>query len=147
MIVARHVPHVDAHLTGVDLASVTTPLALHAHGVGAPFRETAGIEGDHAIGFPQPTDYFPDQHLEQRTMIPGRCPDELLHDQELDIDQGGNRLGILAVQVGQETGQIEGHMAFAGLGLERVLIGHDEIAQTDVAILFRTHGDKGQHAT
>jgi hypothetical protein len=56
-------------------------------------------------------------------MIPGRGADELLQDQALDTDQGGNRLGILAVQVGQETCQIEVHMAFAGLGLKRVLVG------------------------
>jgi hypothetical protein len=29
-------------------------------------------------------------------MIPGRGADELLQDQALDIDQGGDRLGILA---------------------------------------------------
>ena len=63
-------------------------------------------------------------------MIPGRGADELLDDQPLDIDQGGDLLGILAVQVGQETSQIEGHMAFAGLGLQRVLIGHHEVVQT-----------------
>jgi hypothetical protein len=36
-----------------------------------------------------------------------------LHDQALDIDQGGDLLGILAVQVGQETCQIEVHIALA----------------------------------
>ena len=63
-------------------------------------------------------------------MIPGRGADELLQDQALDIDQGGDLLGILAVQVGQETCQIEVHIALAGLGLKRVLIGHHEVAQT-----------------
>src|SRR3989442_1699733 len=96
MSVARHVPHVDAHLTGVDLASVTTPLALHAHGVGAPFRETAGIEGDHAIGVPQPIDYFPDQHREQRTMIPGRCPSRRRHTR---CDRKSTRLNSSHVRI------------------------------------------------
>src|SRR5437764_8188741 len=63
-------------------------------------------------------------------MIPARGADELLYDQALDIDRSGDLLGILAVQVGQETCQIEVHMAFAGLGLKRVLIGHHEVTQT-----------------
>ena len=66
----------------------------------------------------------------QRPMIPRRRADKFLHDQALDSDEGGDLLGILAVQVGQETCQIEVHMAFAGLGLKRVLIGHHEVAQT-----------------
>jgi hypothetical protein len=32
--------------------------------------------------------------------------------------------------VGQETHQIAMHVALAGLGLQRVLIGHDELGQT-----------------
>jgi hypothetical protein len=63
-------------------------------------------------------------------MIPERSPNELLQDQTLDIDQGGDLLGILAAQVGQETCQIEVHVALAGLGLKRVLIGHHEVAET-----------------
>ena len=129
MIVARHVPHVHAHLAVVDLAPVATPLTLHPHRVGAPLWETAGIEGDDAIGFPQPIDHLSDQHLDQRPMVPWRRADEFLYDQALDIDQGGDLLGILAVQVGQETCQVEVHIAFAGLGLKGVLIGHHEVAQ------------------
>jgi hypothetical protein len=56
-------------------------------------------------------------------MIPGRGADELLQDQALDIDEGGDLLSILAVQVGQEAYQIEMHMAFVGLGLKSVLVG------------------------
>ena len=63
-------------------------------------------------------------------MVPGRCTDEVVHDQALDIDPGGNRLGILVWQVGQQPLEGEVHMALAGLGLQRVLIGHHEVAQT-----------------
>ena len=63
-------------------------------------------------------------------MIPGRCPDEVLDDLALDIDQGRDRLSILAAEVGQETRQIALHMGLAGLGLQSLLIGHDELAQT-----------------
>ena len=63
-------------------------------------------------------------------MIPGRRPDEVLDDLALDSDQGRDRLSILAIQVGQETRQIAMHMVLAGFGLKRLLIGHDERAQT-----------------
>src|SRR5437867_548502 len=63
-------------------------------------------------------------------MIPGRCADEGLDDQALDIDKGGDLLSILAVQVGQEAYQIEVHVALASLGPKSVLIGHHEMAQT-----------------
>jgi hypothetical protein len=33
-------------------------------------------------------------------MVPGRCADKLLHDQALDIAQGGNLFSIFARQVG-----------------------------------------------
>jgi len=46
------------------------------------------------------------------------------------MTQGGYLLGILASSMGQETDQGEVDIALAGLGLERVLIGPDEIAQT-----------------
>src|SRR5437016_12504393 len=48
MVVARDVAHGDAALTGVDLAPVAAPLTLHAHRVGAPLGEAAGIESDDA---------------------------------------------------------------------------------------------------
>ena len=63
-------------------------------------------------------------------MIPGGRADELLQDETLDLDEGGNLLGILAGHMGQETCQVEVDITLAGLSLERVLIGHDEIAQT-----------------
>src|SRR5215831_18727891 len=106
MVAARDVPHEDAHLAVINFASVTAPLALHAHRMPAPLREAAGIKGDDAIRFPQLLDHLSDQHCEQRAMIPGRGADERLQDQALAIDEGGDRLRILAVQVGQEAYQI-----------------------------------------
>jgi hypothetical protein len=84
-----------------------------------PLREAAGIKGDDAIGFPQLLDHLSDQHREQRAMSPGCGADELLDDQALNIDEGGDLLSILAVQVGQEAYQIEVQMAFVGLALKR----------------------------
>jgi hypothetical protein len=62
-----------------------------------PLRKAAGIKGDDAIGVPQLIDHLSNQDLDQRAMIPGRSANELLQDQMLDIDEGGDLLGILAV--------------------------------------------------
>jgi hypothetical protein len=63
-------------------------------------------------------------------MIPGCCADERLEDQALDIDEGGDLLRILAVQVGQEAYQREVHVTLAGLGPKRMLLGHHAVTQT-----------------
>jgi hypothetical protein len=51
-----------------------------------------------------------------------------LQDLSLDIDPGRDVLGILAWQMRQEPLEIEVHGVRVGLGLERLLIGHDELA-------------------
>jgi hypothetical protein len=63
-------------------------------------------------------------------MIPERRTDEVVQDLSLDIDHGSDLLSVLAVQMGQETSQIEMHMGLVGLGLKSLLIGHDELTQT-----------------
>src|SRR5215211_8814882 len=63
-------------------------------------------------------------------MIPWYRADEVLDDLALDIDEGGDLLRILPLQMGQQPLEVEVHVALAGLGLERVLIGHDELVQT-----------------
>ena len=97
MVLAGDIPHEHAHLAGVDLAPVATPLALHAHRMRPPLGKAARIKGDDAIGFAQPLGHFSDQHRDQRAMIPPCCPDEVLQDLSIDIDQGRDLLSILAV--------------------------------------------------
>src|SRR4029453_2491337 len=63
-------------------------------------------------------------------MIPGHRADEVLDDLALDIDEGGNLLRILPLQRGQQPLEVEVHVAPAGRGLQSVLIGYDELAQT-----------------
>ena len=63
-------------------------------------------------------------------MIPGHRADEVLDDLALNINESGNFLRILPLQMGQEPLEVEVHVAPAGLGLQRVLIGSDELAQT-----------------
>jgi hypothetical protein len=103
MVVVRDVAHADTDLAVVDLPPVATPLALHPHGVRAALGETAGIEGNDAIGLAQSSGHLANQHLDQRAMIPWRRTDEVLHDLSLDIDQGSDFLGILAIKVGRPT--------------------------------------------
>src|SRR5919109_4103504 len=63
-------------------------------------------------------------------MIPGYRADEVWDDLALDINEGGDLLRILPLQMGQQSLEVEVHVAPAGLGLQSVLIGYDELAQT-----------------
>ena len=119
-----------ADLAGIDFASVPTPLAFDPDRVRAALGETARIEGDDAIGLAQSTGHLRHQHLEQRAMIPWCSTDEFLDDLALDIDEGGDVLGIVPGQVRQESLEIEVHVALSDLSLQRLLIGHDELGQT-----------------
>jgi hypothetical protein len=123
------IPHVDADLAGVDLASVATPLALAAHWGRAPLGDTTGITGDDAIGGAQPIHHLSNQPPDQRSVLPGDGADELWEDEALDIDQRRHVLSILARQVGEQPLEIALHMALSGRGLAGLLLGHDERAQ------------------
>src|SRR5687767_1397036 len=63
-------------------------------------------------------------------MIPRSDANEFLDDLSLDIDQSGDVLGIFTGQVRQQPLEIEVEVALAGLGLQCLLIGHDELSQT-----------------
>jgi hypothetical protein len=130
MLMITDIAHEDAHLAVVDFAPVPTPLAFDPDRVRTALGETARIEGDDAIGLAQSTGYLRHQHLDQRAMIPWRGTDECLHHLSLDIHQRRDVLGILPGQVGQQSLEIEMHVALASLSLQRVLIGHDELAET-----------------
>jgi len=62
-------------------------------------------------------------------MVPWRRPDELLHDQALDIDQDGDLLGICAFQVRQQAHQVAVDMALTRLSFQIVLIGRNDVPQ------------------
>src|SRR5713226_4499465 len=74
-------------------------------------------------------------------MIPWHRADEVLDDLSLDIDEGGDLLRILTLQMGQQPLEVEVHVAPAGLGLQSVLIGHDELAQTIHHLIEDVGGD------
>ena len=60
-------------------------------------------------------------------MVPWRGADEVLDDLSPHIDPGRDFLGILPWHMGQQPLEVEVHGVLAGLGLQRVLIGHDEL--------------------
>jgi lipoate synthase len=74
-------------------------------------------------------------------MIPGRRPEELVHDQTFHIAQGRNLLGILAVHVGQQALQGEVHMALTCLGLSTLLVGLGEVMQALNHVLEDVRGN------
>src|SRR5215471_11423304 len=108
----------------------------------AAFGETARIEGDDAIGLAQPLGYLPHQHPDQRPMVPWCDTDKVLQDLSLDIDPGRDGLGILAWQMRQEPLEVEMQGVRVGLGFKRLLIGHDELAQTIHYLMEDVGGDK-----
>jgi hypothetical protein len=75
-------------------------------------------------------------------MLPWGRADAVLDALALDIDPGRDRLSILAVQVRQEPLEGEGHGVRVGLGRERLLIGHDERAQTLHHLMEDVGGDE-----
>jgi hypothetical protein len=76
-------------------------------------------------------------------MIPWDGADEVLDDLSLDVDQGGDLLSILPWQMGQQPLEVEVHGVLAGLGLQRLLIGHNELAQP----VHHLSEDVGGHET
>src|SRR5262245_51289239 len=109
----------------------------------AALWEATGIKGDDAIGFAQLLDDLSNQHGDQGPMVPGSGANEVLDDLALDLDEGGDGLGILAMQVGQQPLEVELHGVRAGFSLQRLLIGHHELAQT----LHHLREDVGGHKT
>src|SRR5688572_14205531 len=96
----------------------------------ATLGEAAWIEGDDAIGFTQPLGYLSNPYGDQWAMIPPCGADEILDDLSLYVDERRNVLGILAGQVGKQSLEVEVHEVLADLGLNCLLVGHDELAQT-----------------
>src|SRR5437867_227758 len=70
MVVVTDIAHEDTDLAVVDFSPVAAPLPFDAHRMRAAFGEAAGIEGEDAIGFPQPLGHLANQHRHQGAMIP-----------------------------------------------------------------------------
>ena len=60
----------------------------------------------------------------------------------LNIDERRNVLSIFAGQVRQEPLEVEVHVALAGLGLQRVLVGHHERAESVQHLMEHVGGDE-----
>src|SRR5215212_6652950 len=79
-----------------------------------------------------PTEWIPrvGKLLGSKAIIPWRSAHELLEDLSLDINQRGDVLGIFTGQVREQPLEIQVQVALGGLGLQRLLVGHDERGQT-----------------
>jgi hypothetical protein len=74
-------------------------------------------------------------------MVPWVNTDEVLDELSLHMDQGGDFLGILAWQMGQQSLEVE-VQGVGSLGLKCLLIGQDELAQTIHHLIEDVGGDE-----
>ena len=102
----RGVAHIHSHLTVIHLPQPTKPLPCHTHRLSPFLRKARGIEHDHGIPLSQLAAHLTNQLLDDRPMVPRRLAHKRLHAHALFIMPIGNRFGILAFQVGQQTGHI-----------------------------------------
>jgi hypothetical protein len=74
-------------------------------------------------------------------MVPWVNTDEVLDELSLHMDQGGDFLGILAWQMGQQSLEVE-VQGVGSLGLKCLLVGHDELGETIHHLMEDVGGDE-----
>ena len=104
------VSHEDADLAVVDLAEPAAPLAGHADRLGPLLGERRGVEDDHGVGLAEVLADLAGQGGEQRLVVPGDRPDEVLQALPLVVMEVGDRLAGLARELGEEAGHVLGGM-------------------------------------
>src|SRR5450755_297121 len=97
------VSHEDADLAVLDLAEPATPLSCHADRFGPLLGERRRVENDHGVRLAEVLTNLMGQGGEQRLVIPGDCPDEVLQALALLVMEVGNRLAGLAWEFGKEA--------------------------------------------
>src|SRR3954469_7281055 len=115
MLARRDVAHEDPDLAVVDLAEPPEPLTLHADGGGSLLGESRGVEDDDPVGGAQVGPDLAGQFHQQGLMIPRGGADEVLETATVEVGAVGDGLGVLALQVGDEPGEI-------GLGMASLLV-------------------------
>ena len=96
----------DADLAVLDLSEPAAPLALHAHRGGPLLGEGRGVEHEHGVGPADRAGEMAGQFRDQRVMIPVDLADEPLDDLAIEVVAVGDRLGVLALDVGEQPGEI-----------------------------------------
>ena len=107
---SRHVSHEDADLAVVDLAEPAAPLPRHADRLGPLLGERRGVEDEHGVGLAEVLADLTCQGGEQRLVVPGHLPDELLQALAFLVVKVGDRLAGLAFELGEEPGHVLGGM-------------------------------------
>ena len=80
-----------------------TPLPLDTHRLGPFLGEARRVQDEHAIGLAQLDADLAGQFVQQRIVVPEGLAEELLQRLPLLVVQVGNGLGVLVVQVGEQT--------------------------------------------
>ncbi len=96
----------DAHLTVLDLAEPAAPLALHAHRGGALLGEGRGVEDEHGVGLPDRDDNLAGPFADERFVVLIDLTEEPLDDLAVAVVTVGEGLGVLALDVGEQSGEI-----------------------------------------
>jgi hypothetical protein len=142
VLAAADVGEVDADLTVVDLAQPAAPLPLHADGGVALFGECRGVEDEDAVGAAQLLAYLSGQLGQPGVVVPGGLADELLEGFAFVIVEVGDRLDVLVLQAGEQSGDIGTGMLALFAALEQFDEGIEEAFQagqdgaTDTGIDF-----------
>jgi hypothetical protein len=106
MLAVRGVAHEDPDLAVVALAEPPEPVALHPDRGGPLLGESRGVEDDHPVGGAQRAAHLARQLAQQGLMLPGGGADEMLEAVTVLVVTVGDRLGVLALEVGDEPGEV-----------------------------------------
>src|SRR5262249_32527998 len=142
VLAAADVGEVDADLAVVDLAEAATPLPLHADGGVALLGEGRGVEDEDAVGAAQLLAYLRGQFGQPGMVVPGGLSDEPLEGVAFVIVEVGDRLDVLVLQAGEQSGDIGTGMRGLFAALEQFDEGIEEAFQagqdgaTDTGIDF-----------
>jgi hypothetical protein len=111
------VSHVDADLTVLEFTESSAPLPLHADRFGSLLGEAGRVKHDHAVRTSQLLADLPRQLADQGLMVPVGLADKVLQRLSTLIVTIGNRLGILAVHIGnQSCDKVAGILPLLGAG-------------------------------
>ena len=102
VLVPSNVGHVNRHLAIVDLAVASAPLPGHAHRLPPLLAKRRRIEHDDRVRLAQFVAHLGDQRPHQRPRIPLGRADEVLQVPPVLVVPVGDRLDVLAFQVGQQ---------------------------------------------
>ena len=92
--------------------------------------EGGGVEDEHGVGPADLAGDLSDQFVQERAVIPIDLAEEPLDDLSVQVVAVGDRLGVLALDVGEQAGEIGAGMAAALGAGERGRERHGELVQS-----------------